>query len=126
MRPSRGWLGVATVAVATLGIAGCSGGSASGSAPSSSPTHLRAQVASEVHDALNHSGVPVQNGKVSCEGPGPDGSIHCLADTAYEPAAGVEATFPVPPNDGSSCPGKLQITVGGSPLVSLSEDPCRR
>jgi hypothetical protein len=87
-------------------------------------------VASELHVALNRHGVPLEDGALSCEGPAADGSVRCIADTAYEPQQEIEATFTadsavttdagLPP----SCPGTLRITVGTAPLATAPEDPC--
>lgn len=110
-------LGITSVSPA---LTGCSG--------SSRPTVVRARdhVASAVHVALNHYGVPVQTGVIGCEAPAPDGAIHCQATTAYTPQAEVDAVFRAPGGIGSaSCPGTLHITVGGAPLATVAEDPCR-
>ena len=96
------------------------------SKPESAAVRARDHVASAVHVSLDHHGVPLQNGTLDCEGPGPDGAIYCVATTAYEPQAEVLARFmagPAAPPEG--CPGTLEITVGGAPLASTAEDPCR-
>lgn len=106
--------------VLALALTGCGGGSASPN------IRARNHVASEVHVTLNRYGVPVQTGVIGCEGPSPDGAIHCQATTAYEPQAEVDAVFSAPSGvDTSSCPGTLRITVDGAPLALLGEDPCR-
>lgn len=102
----------------------CTGGSTSAS------QRLRDHVASELHVMLNRHGVPITDGVLSCEGPAADGSIDCVADTAYEPQQEVKGTFtfdaavplsdPLPP----SCPGNLAVRVGSAHLAAAHEDPC--
>lgn len=103
-----------------VSASGCS------SKPESAVARTRDHVASAVHVSLDSHGVPVQDGVVDCEGPGPNGAIYCDATTAYVPQAEILATFrasrPAPP---AGCPGILEITVGGAPLATSAEDPCR-
>lgn len=125
--------------LATLGVAVALAGACGSAEPrTSSSPGAREALAGRVLDIVSGNGIPVQGDHVACSGALDGRSDVCTGLTATEPVDRIEGTFTPGSGSapGSSCPGRLTVTIGPSPgylnlkgevrqLTSVSEDPCR-